>query len=92
MKRILKGLSYTFYRNIGKTDRTIRVLIALLLLLMVNLFAFHISIDIILVLLSLMILATAVLGKCSLFYMLDYKTLSLKERENLKEKNIKYEK
>ena len=91
MNRFIKGLSYSFQRNIGGMDRTIRTVIAVTVLLAWSLgiiqgtFAFTLSI------LVVMILATAVTSRCGVTYWLNANTMTEAEKRKLDEKNISYE-
>ena len=91
MSRFIKGLSYTFSRNIGLADRTIRTISALVI---IGLWYFEVitgEIGIVLFVLSLMILGTVATSRCGVTYWLDKNTMSTKEKEILDSKGIKYE-
>ncbi len=91
MNRFLKGLSYTFRRNIGKTDRIIRTCIALFFLglwyleVVTGLAAVFIGIY------AIMILVTAAFARCGITYWLDVNTMSEAEKRALDAKGIQYE-
>lgn len=92
MNRFFKGLSYTFNRNLGKTDRIIRVVLSGITIaswyfgLMTGL------VGTILVIFALMILGTAATARCGVTYWLDANTMSSEEKQSLDRKGILYEK
>lgn len=91
MKRVLKGLSYTFNRNLGWQDRLIRALIAIAILASWYFGYLTGAIGTILGILALMILGTAAAARCSITYMVNGNTMSQSEKAKLKSKGIKYE-
>jgi len=91
MNRILKGLSYTFKRNIGTTDRLLRV--AFFLIVAVSWYFGIIAgtIATVLGVFATMLLGTAAVSRCSLTYMFDGNTMSDADKKRLDEKGITYE-
>ena len=91
MNRFLKGLSYTFNRNLGRTDRMIRLVLALAVL--ATWYGGIISglLGTILGVLAIMILATAAVARCGVTYWMDANTMSENEKKRLDAKGIKYE-
>ncbi len=91
MKRFFKGLSYTFHRNIGKTDRIIRVVSALVILAS---WYFGLVAGItgtLLGIFAIMILGTAASARCGVTYWMNANTMSKNEKQELDAKGIKYE-
>lgn len=91
MNRFIKGLSYTFNRNLGKMDRIIRAIIAVILIS--SWYSGFVSgiLGIALVILALMILGTVATSRCGITYWLDANTMSQKEKKELDKKGISYE-
>ena len=91
MNRFLKGLSYTFHRNIGIIDRIVRVIVALALIIA---WYFNVIVGLIgtvLAILSIMLIGTAAIAKCGVTYWFDANTMTKVEKQNLDNKGIKYE-
>lgn len=91
MNRFFKGLSYTFNRNLGKTDRIIRTALAL-----AGIGAWYLGtmpgiVGSIIVIFSIMILGTAAIARCGVTYWMDANTMSAKEKKELDIIGIKYE-
>jgi len=91
MKRVFKGLSYTFGRNLGWQDRLIRVIVALAILASWYFGYITGAIGTILGVLALMILGTAAAARCSITYMANGNTMSEAEKAKLRAKGINYE-
>jgi hypothetical protein len=91
MKRILKGLSYTFRRNLGWQDRVIRAIIAIGVLVSWYFGVIAGTVGLILGILAIMILGTAAAARCSITYMADANTMTRSEKMKLDEKGINYE-
>lgn len=91
MNRFLKGLSYGFSRNLGKNDRIIRTVIALLVLASWAFGAISGTIGIILGVFAIMILGTAASARCGVTYWMNACTISENEKAQLDAKGIKYE-
>lgn len=91
MNRFFKGLSYTFNRNLGKTDRIIRVVIALFVLSAWYFGVVSGILGTILGILALMILGTAAVSRCGVTYWMDANTMTESEKQNLDAKGINYE-
>lgn len=92
MNRFFKGLSYTFNRNIGKTDRIIRLVLAVIAIASWYFGLVTGLIGTILGIFALMILGTAATARCGVTYWLDINTMSSKEKKILDRKGILYEK
>ncbi len=91
MNRFIKGLSYTFNRNLGKMDRIIRTIIAVIV---ISSWYFGFVSGIIgttLAILALMILGTVATSRCGVTYWLDANTMSQKEKKEFDKKGISYE-
>ena len=91
MNRFVKGLSYTFSRNIGFGDRLIRTLSALIVIILWYFQFITGVIGIGLFILSLMLLGTVASARCGVTYWFDSNTMSKKEKSKLDSKGIKYE-
>ena len=91
MRRFIKGLSYTFDRNIGKTDRAIRTLVAIGVLILWILGVIAGWAGTVLGIFSVMILGTAASARCGVTYWMNSNTMSNAEKRSLKDRNIRYE-
>jgi Protein of unknown function (DUF2892) len=91
MRRFINALSYTFARNLGRTDRWVRALIGVLLVVPFFSGLVTAAVGIALAVLGGMILATALLARCSICYMADVCTIPLAERRSLDARKIRYE-
>jgi len=91
MNRFLKGLSYGFSRNLGKKDRAIRMVIALVVLASWAFGAISGTVGIVLGVLAIMILGTAASARCGVTYWMNACTISEKEKTELDKKGITYE-
>ena len=91
MNRVLKGLSYTFSRNIGWQDRIVRAVIGAVMPAAYLLGITHGVIGIILGTVGVMLLATAIVARCSICYMAGVCSIDAKERQALDKKGIRYE-
>ena len=91
MKRLVKGLSYSFHRNLGWKDRMIRTISALAALVAWTLGAITGVLGVMLGILALMVLGTAVISRCSITYMIQANTMSAGEKAELDTRGIKYE-
>ena len=92
MNRFFKGLFYTFNRNIGKTDRIIRVILAVAAIVSWYFGLVTGLVGTLLAIFALMILGTAATARCGITYWLDANTMSIKEKQTLDRKGILYEK
>ena len=91
MRRIIKGLSYAFYRNLGWKDRLARAISAFVIMALWLSGVITGVVGVTLGILALMILATAAISRCSITYMLKANTMSEQEKAKLAAKGIKYE-
>lgn len=91
MNRFFKGLSYTFNRNLGKTDRIIRVILAMFVLVTWCFGIVSGTLGTILGIFALMILGTAATSRCGVTYWLDANTMTKAEKQNLDANGILYE-
>lgn len=91
MNRFLKGLSYTFRRNLGTTDRLIRVVLALGVLAAWSFGMVSGIVGTVLAIFSVMILGTAAVSRCGVTYWMDANTMSEKDKQRLDAKGISYE-
>ena len=91
MKRFIKGMSYTFHRNLGWQDRLIRLLFAAVA---IGSWYFGVvagTIGLVLAITGFMILGTAALSRCSVTYFMKANTMGANEKARLDAKGIKYE-
>jgi len=91
MNRFIKGMSYTFHRNLGWQDRLIRVLLAAAAISSWYFGVIAGTIGLILAIMGFMILGTAALSRCSITYFMNKNTMSAKEKARLDAKGVKYE-
>ena len=91
MNRLMKGMSYTFNRNLGRKDRIIRTLFALIAISSWYFGWIAGTIGIILAIAGIMILGTAAISKCGVTYFLNANTMSSEEKTKLDAKGVKYE-
>lgn len=91
MNRLIKGMLYTFHRNLGWQDRLIRVVISLAAIGSWYFGAVAGSIGLLLGISGLMLLGTAAISRCSVTYFLNSNTMGAKEKAKLDAKGIKYE-
>ena len=91
MNRFIKGLSYTFKRNLGMTDRIIRTTIAVALLSSWYFSFVSGIIGTILMILALMIFGTVATSRCGVTYWLNANTMNLEEKKELDKQGIPYE-
>lgn len=91
MKRVFKGLSYTFRRNLGWQDRLLRAVISIVVLASWYFGYVAGTIGIILGITAFMILGTAAVSRCSITYMVNANTMSKAEKARLDARGITYE-
>lgn len=91
MKRVLKGLSYTFSRNLGWQDRLLRAVVGFAVLTSWYFGYIAGAAGIILGVLALMILGTAAAARCSITYMANGNTMSRAEKAKLEARGIQFE-
>lgn len=91
MKRLIKGMSYTFNRNLGWQDRLMRAVASLGILTLYGFGIFSGVTGLILAILAGMVLVTAVVSRCSICYIAGVCTIGAKERIKLDNSGIKYE-
>lgn len=91
MRRFIKGLSYSFNRNIGIEDRVIRMVIALAVLASWFFGVISGVVGVVLGIIALMILGTAAVARCGVTYWMNANTMSKAEKKKLDDKNICYE-
>lgn len=92
MKKIFKGLSYSFYRNIGWQDRTIRTIIGISAI--VGAFYFLKTNSDVAIGLSVLAVAqfwTVLSAKCIICFFMGRCTIGYKEKEDFKKKGLSYE-
>ena len=92
MNRLIKGMTYSFHRNLGKRDRIIRALFALCGIASWYFGAIVGVIGIAAAVLGLMLLGTAVSSRCAITYIAKTNTISEDEKRQLDGKRINYEK
>ena len=91
MKRFIKGLSYTFHPNLGRKDRLIRAVIAMMVLIAYTFDWLTGMVGIIISVLALMILATSLVARCGVTYWFNANTMTLEEKKSLELKGVDYE-
>lgn len=91
MNKFIKGLSYTFKRNLGKTDRVIRTFAAIGVLITWYFGAVTGIIGTVIAVFAIMILGTAATARCGVTYWMDANTMSDQEKITLDAKGIPYE-
>lgn len=91
MNRLIKGMSYTFKRNLGWQDRLIRTVTSLGILLVYFLGMLPGAVGVVLAVIAGMVLATAVVSRCSICYIIGKCTIDAKERAALDARDIPYE-
>lgn len=91
MNRFIKGLSYTFNRNLGKRDRIIRTIVAVLIIASWYNGLISGLIGAFLAILAIMILGTVASSRCGVTYWLEVNTMSQDEKTDLDKKGIAYE-
>jgi len=91
MNRFIKGLFYTFNRNLGKKDRIIRAITAVIVIS--SWYFGYVSgiVGTAMVILALMILGTVVTSRCGVTYWIDANTMSQEEKKEFDKKGISYE-
>ena len=80
MNRFIKGLSYTFKRNIGIKNRVIRTVIAVAVLISWSFGEIGGVVGTVLGVLAIMILGTAAYARCGVTYWMNANTMSEKEK------------
>ena len=91
MNRFIKGLSYTFKRNLGRTDRLIRTIAAVAALIAWYFGATSGIIGTVIAVFGFMILGTAATARCGVTYWMDANTMSDQEKKTLDAKGVQYE-
>ncbi|MBV6645237.1 MAG: DUF2892 domain-containing protein [Cyclobacteriaceae bacterium] len=91
MNRFVKGLSYTFDRNLGFEDRVIRVVLAVAVLVSWFFGVIDGVVGTVLGVLAIMILGTAASARCGVTYWMNANTMGKTEKKRLDDKNISYE-
>ena len=91
MNRFIKGLTYTFNRNLGRLDRILRTSIAFVVISTWYFGLIPGIIGSVIGILALMILGTAVISRCGVTYWLDANTMSQEEKKEFDLKGISYE-
>lgn len=91
MKRFLKGMSYTFKRNLGWQDRLVRALAGLAGLAVYGFGLAPGTVGVVLAVVGALVLATAVVSRCSICYMMGVCTIGPQERGALDARGIQYE-
>jgi Protein of unknown function (DUF2892) len=93
MKKILKGFSYAFRRNIGWQDRTIRTIMGIAAtIIAVYFFKTNVAAAIVLAVFALAQFYTVLSAKCIMCYFMGQCTISPKEKNQLIKKGIDFEK
>lgn len=93
MNYFMKGISYSFNRNIGWQDRTIRTIVGFAAVIGAIYFAqTHLTYTILLSVLAIAQFGTVLSARCILCYFAGQCTISLKERKSLEANGIPYEK
>ncbi|WP_420458859.1 YgaP family membrane protein [Neolewinella sp.] len=92
MNRFIKGLSYTFGRNLGTTDRIVRAVIAVAVLVSWYFGAISGIVGTVLGIVALMILGTAAVARCSMCYWADVSTVTEREAAAYEASGTRYEK
>ena len=91
MNRFLKGMSYTFHRNLGWQDRLIRITIAAVGIGSWYFGALAGTIGLAAAIVGFMLTGTALISRCSITYFLKSNTMGAAERAKLDARGIKYE-
>lgn len=92
MKRFFKAMSYTFGRNLGRVDRRVRAISSIAGLGVAAYLTLETSlrtVGIVAAVLSTMILATAIVARCSITYMCSANTMSGEEEADLRARGVK---
>ena len=92
MNYFLKGISYSFNRNIGWQDRTIRTIAGILATIgAIYFFNTHLLYTVLLGIFAIAQFGTVISAKCILCYYAGQCTIDQKEREKLDLRGIKYD-
>jgi hypothetical protein len=92
MKKIFKGFSYAFFRNIGWQDRTIRTIVGISATIGAFYFAKTNSpIAIVLGVLAVAQFGTVLSARCIICYFLGQCTITVAEKKRLKSKGTAHE-
>lgn len=92
MNNFLRGISYSFNRNIGKTDRTIRTIVGTGAVLCAIYFSkSNLLYSSLLGVLAIAQFGTVFSARCILCYFTNQCTIPEKEKKQLEAKGIKYE-
>ncbi|MFT3702151.1 MAG: DUF2892 domain-containing protein [Agriterribacter sp.] len=92
MKKIIKGITFSYNRNMGWQDRLIRTIIAVVAAAgAFYLFTTHLVYSIMLAIAALALLATVFSARCMVCYFAGQCTIGNNEKRQLDNKGIKYE-
>ena len=92
MKKLIKGLTYAYNRNIGWQDRTIRTILGIAAI--VGTFYFintNMTLAAILGVFAFAQLGTALSARCIMCFFAGKCTITYKEKQSLESKGVKYE-
>ena len=93
MNKMIKGFTYSFYRNIGWQDRSIRALVGVVATISAIYFwNKNTSYSIMLGILAIAQFGTILSSRCIICYFAGQCTIGNEEKSNLSEKGIPYEK
>lgn len=92
MNYFLKGITYSYHRNIGWQDRTVRIIVGILSTIgAVYFFNDKILYSILLSVFTIAQFGTVLSTKCIMCYFAGLCTIDVKERKNLDGRGIVYE-
>ncbi|WP_373523439.1 DUF2892 domain-containing protein [Aquiflexum sp.] len=92
MHRLIRGISYSYNRNIGWQDRTIRTIVGIAATAgAVYFLSSNITYSILLGVLAIAQFGTVFSARCIICYFTGQCTIDSKERRNLEAKGINYE-
>ncbi|MEM6843093.1 MAG: DUF2892 domain-containing protein [Bacteroidota bacterium] len=92
MNRLVKGITYSYNRNIGWQDRTIRTVVGILAVVgAIHFFKINLLASILFGVLAVAQFGTVLSARCILCYFAGKCTIDAKEKQSLQAKNIPYE-
>ncbi|MBQ0734204.1 YgaP family membrane protein [Aquimarina celericrescens] len=92
MNKFIKGITYSYYRNIGWQDRTIRTTVGILAVVgAIYFFKTNASVSIVLVVFAIAQFGTVLSARCIMCYFAGKCTIDSKEKKALQAKAIPYE-
>jgi hypothetical protein len=92
MNRFITGITYSYNRNIGWQDRTIRTILGILAIIgAIYFYKINVPASILLGVVAIAQLGTVISARCILCYFAEKCTIDNKERKTLQAKSIPYE-